>query len=105
MGQLHHLLGVSIAYCDDGLFLNQRQYTLDILERSGMTACKPYSTLVDLHSKLSVDGPPVADSTLYRSLAGPLQYQTLTRPDIAYAVQWICLYMHDPREPHFAALM
>lgn len=25
-------------------------------------------------------------------------------PDIAYAVQQVCLHMHDPREPHLAAL-
>ncbi|KAL4564754.1 hypothetical protein LXL04_028825 [Taraxacum kok-saghyz] len=42
--------------------------------------------------------------TLYRSLAGALQYLTFTRPDIAYAVQQFCLYMHDPHEPHFLAL-
>lgn len=41
---------------------------------------------------------------MYRSLAGALQYMTLTRPDISYAVQQICLFMHDPREPHFNAL-
>ena len=57
-----------------------------------------------LHSKLSADGAPVADATQYRSLAGALQYLTFTRPDIAFAVQQICLYMHDPREPHLAAL-
>nr|GEV86104.1 hypothetical protein [Tanacetum cinerariifolium] len=33
-----------------------------------------------------------------------LQYLTFTRPDLSYAVQQICLYMHDLREPHFAAL-
>ena len=69
-----------------------------------MSACKPCSTPVDLHSKLSADGPPVADSTHYHSLAGALQYLTFTHPDIAYAIQQICLYMHDPREPHLAAL-
>ncbi|GJR16214.1 ribonuclease H-like domain-containing protein [Tanacetum coccineum] len=37
-------------------------------------------------------------------LAGSLQYLTFTRPDITYAVQQVCLYMHDPREPHFSAL-
>ncbi|GKC52475.1 ribonuclease H-like domain-containing protein, partial [Tanacetum coccineum] len=41
---------------------------------------------------------------LYRSLAGALQYLTFTRPDISYVVQQVCLYMHDPREPHFSAL-
>ncbi|GKB14831.1 ribonuclease H-like domain-containing protein [Tanacetum coccineum] len=33
-----------------------------------------------------------------------LQYLTFTRPDLSYAVQQVCLYMHDTREPHFAAL-
>ncbi|GJY11793.1 reverse transcriptase domain-containing protein [Tanacetum coccineum] len=33
-----------------------------------------------------------------------LQYLTFTRPDISYAVQQICLYMHDPRYLHFHAL-
>ncbi|GJV02740.1 ribonuclease H-like domain-containing protein [Tanacetum coccineum] len=32
-------------------------------------------------------GAPISDSTLYRSLAGALQYLTFTRPDISYAVQ------------------
>ncbi|GKB51839.1 ribonuclease H-like domain-containing protein [Tanacetum coccineum] len=49
-------------------------------------------------------GTSVVDPTLYRSLVGSLQYLTFTRPDITYAVQQVCLYMHDPREPHFFAL-
>jgi hypothetical protein len=40
----------------------------------------------------------------FRSLARALQYLTFTRPDIAYAVKQICLHMHDPGEPHLAAL-
>jgi hypothetical protein len=104
MGQLHHFLGISVTHSADGLFLSQRQYSQDILERAGMSACKPCSTPVDLHSKLSADGPHVADATQYRSLAGALQYLTFTRLDIAFAVQQICLYMHGPREPHLATL-
>nr|GFB96790.1 ribonuclease H-like domain-containing protein [Tanacetum cinerariifolium] len=38
-------------------------------------------------SKLSADGDLVSDRTLYRNLAGALQYLTFTRPDISYAVQ------------------
>ncbi|GKA58206.1 ribonuclease H-like domain-containing protein [Tanacetum coccineum] len=55
-------------------------------------------------SKLGPEGVLVQDLTLYRSLAGGLQYLTFTRPDMSYAVQQICLYMHNPRESHFAAL-
>ncbi|GJV27335.1 ribonuclease H-like domain-containing protein [Tanacetum coccineum] len=61
-------------------------------------------TPVNTESKLGDDGDPVSDPTLYRSLAGSLQYLTFTRPDISFAVQQVCLYMHDHREPHFSAL-
>nr|ABA98073.1 retrotransposon protein, putative, unclassified [Oryza sativa Japonica Group] len=46
----------------------------------------------------------VSNPTDFRSLAGALQYLTFTRPDISYAVQQVCLHMHDPRKPHLAAL-
>jgi hypothetical protein len=78
-----------------GLFLHQRQYAIDILERAGMSDCKPCSTPVDTQAKLSEDdGPPIADATSYRSLTSALQYLTFSSPDIAYAVQHVCLHMH-----------
>ena len=49
-------------------------------------------------------GVPVADASKLQSLAGALQYLTFTHPNITYAAQQICLHMHDPREPHLAAL-
>jgi hypothetical protein len=105
LGVVHHFLGLTIEPHPAGLLLHQRQYTLDILERAGMTDCNPCSTSVDTQGKLSeVEGNPVTDPTAYRSLAGALQYLTFTRPDITYAVQQICLHMHDPREPHLTAL-
>jgi hypothetical protein len=105
LGDLHHFLGISVTRSADGLFLSQRQYTVDLLQRAGMAECHSTATPVDTHAKLSAtDGAPVADATQYRSLAGALQYLTLTRPDLAYAVQQVCLFMHDPREPHLAML-
>jgi hypothetical protein len=41
---------------------------LDVLERAGMTDCKPCSTPVDTHAKLSATaGDLVSDATHYRS--------------------------------------
>jgi hypothetical protein len=58
---------------------------------------------VDTRAKLSSsDGQPVADPSEYKSLVGALQYITMTRPDLAYAVQQACLHMHNPREAHLA---
>jgi hypothetical protein len=52
LGPLHHFLDVSIEQRSDGLFLHQRQYAHDILERAGMSDCKPCSTLVDTQAKV-----------------------------------------------------
>jgi len=105
LGALHHFLGVAVEPHPAGLLLHQRQYTLDILERARMTDCKPCSTPVDTQGKLSeTEGTPVTDPTTYRSLVGALQYLTFTQSNITYAVQQICLHMHDPREPHLTAL-
>jgi len=105
MGLLHYFLGIFVHRDNNGMMLQQRNYAADILHRANISNCNPCATPVDTAAKLNADvGNRVADPTLYRSLAGALQYLTITRPDIAYAVQQICLFMHDPREPHFNAL-
>ena len=81
------------------------QYAVVLLQWAGMSECHPTTTPMDARNKLSATtGAPVADPSKYWSLASALQYLTLTRPNLAYAVQQVCLHMHDPREPHLAAL-
>ena len=70
-----------------------------------MAECRSTLTPVDTRAKLSAtDGAPVADPSQYCNLAGTLLYLTLTRPDLAYTVQQVCLFMHDPREPHLVLI-
>ncbi|GKA07431.1 ribonuclease H-like domain-containing protein [Tanacetum coccineum] len=104
LGSLNYFLGIFAQRTKSGLFLSQSKFAKEILERAHMQHCNPYKTPVDTESKLGSDGDSVSDPTLYRSLVGALQYLTFTRPDISYVVQHICLYMHDPRDPHFNAL-
>ncbi|GJU65219.1 ribonuclease H-like domain-containing protein [Tanacetum coccineum] len=104
LGSLNYFLGVSAQRTASGMFLSQSKFAVEILERANMQKCNPCKTPVDTESKLGPDGEPVSDPTLYRSLAGALQYLTFTRPDLSYVVQQVCLYMHDPRDPHFTAL-
>jgi hypothetical protein len=88
LGHLHHFSGIKVTRTTSGLFFDQSQYTKDIIARASMSSCKPCATPVDSSAKLSAsDGPFFHDPTLYRSLAGALQYLTFTRPDISYAVQ------------------
>ncbi|KAJ0836851.1 putative RNA-directed DNA polymerase [Helianthus annuus] len=105
LGQLHHFLGIAVHKQKTGIFLSQATYAADILSRAVMSSCNPVSTPVEVGSKLSAThGAPFSDGALYRSLAGALQYLTVTRPDISYAVQQVCLFMHAPRDPHFQLL-
>ncbi|GJV34908.1 ribonuclease H-like domain-containing protein, partial [Tanacetum coccineum] len=104
LGSLNYFLGICAQRSTSDMFLSQAKFAEEILERAHMQNCNPCKTLVDTESKLGSYGDPVSDPTLYRSLAGALQYLTFTRPDLSYAVQQVCLYMHDPRDPHFTAL-
>nr|XP_020149609.1 uncharacterized mitochondrial protein AtMg00810-like [Aegilops tauschii subsp. strangulata] len=103
LGPLHYFMGIAVTRDARGFFLSQRGYAEELLERANMVECKPVSTPVDTHSKLSAtDGSPVTDASEYHSLVGALQYLMMTRPDIAYVVQQCCLVMHDPRAAHLA---
>ncbi|XP_021980845.1 uncharacterized mitochondrial protein AtMg00810-like [Helianthus annuus] len=105
LGPLSHFLGVQVTRTGNSMFLSQQQYTNDIIERAGMTSCNPVATPVDCNPKLSATSSPEFDNpTQYCSLAGALQYLTFTRPDISYADQQVCMYMHSPRLDHWNAL-
>ncbi|XP_060190898.1 uncharacterized mitochondrial protein AtMg00810-like [Lycium barbarum] len=87
------------------MFVSQRKYAEEIIDRAGLSSCKPSLTPVDTKLKVSAtSGAPYEDPTHYRSLAGALQYLTFTRPDISYDAQQVCLHMPDPRDDHMHAL-
>ncbi|GKF32226.1 ribonuclease H-like domain-containing protein, partial [Tanacetum coccineum] len=52
------------------MFLSQRKYATEILERAGIVCCNSSRTPVDTESKLGDDGDP----TLYQSLADLVAY-------------------------------
>jgi hypothetical protein len=76
----------------------------NILQHASMANCRPASIPVDSTGKLLSNGTVIDDAASYRSLAGALQYHTITHPDLAFAVQQTCLHKHDPRAPHMVML-
>nr|XP_020160171.1 uncharacterized mitochondrial protein AtMg00810-like [Aegilops tauschii subsp. strangulata] len=105
LGPLHYFLGVEVVRRPDGFFVHQRKYAHELLDRAGMLNFKPAATPVDTKAKLSaMDGSPASDAAFYRSIVGALQYLTLTRPEIQYAMQQVFLHMHAPRDVHWAAV-
>ncbi|GKE20971.1 ribonuclease H-like domain-containing protein, partial [Tanacetum coccineum] len=64
LGALNYFLGISATRHSTGLFLSQKKYALQLLERAHMVHCNPSRTPVDTESKLGQEGVPVQDSTL-----------------------------------------
>ena len=70
-----------------------------------MEGAKAQKTPICHQARLSkFSGSPFRDPTLYRSIVGALQYMTLTRPDIAFAVNKISQFMHNPTDDHWATV-
>ncbi|KAG8489058.1 hypothetical protein CXB51_017051 [Gossypium anomalum] len=106
LGDLQYFLGLKVTRSSSGtLHLCQRKYIRELLARSSMSTAKSVHTPMVSSSMLSKgEGDYLADPTEYRSLAGALQYIVLTRPDIAYAVNRVCQFMHAPTNLHLVAL-
>ena len=107
LGDLHFFLGIEVQRTPGALVLSQGRYAMDVLARAGMKNCKPVDTPLSITTKLGLEeGEKLSsdDATKYRSLVGALQYLTLTRPDIGFAVNKVCQFLHAPSTAHFSVV-
>lgn len=101
-GQLNYFFGIEATRTAHGLHLMQRKYILDLFFRTKMTDAKTVATPLPSSSKLSLhSGAPLADPKEYRMVIWSLQYLSLTRPGISYAVNRLSQFMHKPTEDHW----
>ena len=101
LGLLHYFLGLQIMQTDDGIFISQEKYVVDLLKRYNMHHCKSFSTPMNTNEKLSLsDGTTKANEKLFRSLVGGLMYLTHTRLDIMFPVSLVSRFMHSPTVHH-----
>ena len=102
LGKLSYFLGIEVAYHDGSMTLSQSKYVSDLLHRTTMFDTKPAHTPGAVGQNLSkFDGNPLTDVTQYQSVVGALQYLTMTRPDIAFAVNKACQFMQHPTSAHW----
>ncbi|XP_043700120.1 uncharacterized mitochondrial protein AtMg00810-like [Telopea speciosissima] len=66
-----------------------------------MANCKPL--LTPMSTSTSDSGVAAfSDPTQYRSIVGALQYDILTCPDVAFAINCACQFLHAPTEDHWS---
>ncbi|XP_019198198.1 PREDICTED: uncharacterized protein LOC109192028 [Ipomoea nil] len=106
LGTSSFFLGIETVPLDGGFILSQRKYMVDILKRAGMEVCKPLVTPVTAACSGESSDDPFDNPTQYRRLAGALQYLTVTRLDLSYAVNCLYQHMHSPTvaHPHWVLL-
>ncbi|XP_019087375.1 PREDICTED: uncharacterized protein LOC109127260 [Camelina sativa] len=103
LGPPKYFLGIEFETHPNGMFLHQTAYASDILHQAAMSNCNSMPTplpqqLTQLNLEL------FAEPTYFRSLAGKIQYLTITRPDIQFAVNFVCQCMHAPTVLDFGLL-
>ncbi|XP_057760915.1 uncharacterized mitochondrial protein AtMg00810-like [Arachis stenosperma] len=101
---LTYFLGLEVISTDDGIYLSQAKYALDLLARAGITDSRTESTPLEPNVRFTpMDGTVLDNPTLYRQLAGGLVYLTITRLDIAYPIHVLSQFLSAPRTTHYAA--
>jgi hypothetical protein len=96
---LHYFLGIQVIKQNDGIILSPEKYAAEILHRAGMHSCKGVKTLLATSKKLSAGvGVPFIEeeASKYCRLVRGLQYLTLTRLDVSFAVNKVYRFLHAP---------
>ncbi|KAB5531523.1 hypothetical protein DKX38_018193 [Salix brachista] len=105
LGNLHYFLGIEALWCSNGVYLTQRKYIADLLQKTKMDHAKPCSSPMASTCRLtSTDGEPFEDVHLFRSVVGSLQYLAFTRPDLAFSVHKVSKFMHKPLDSQSLAV-
>lgn len=101
LGHLNYFLGLEVTYSKDGLFLNQSKNAQEILSRAQMIDAKPCFTSLSSNISFVRDGEPFSDTTKNRAIVGALQYLTITRRGISYAVNQVSQFLSAPTCDHY----
>ena len=106
LGSLKYFLGIEVNKSKKGIYLSQRKYVLDMLSEAGMLGCRSNDSPMDVNLKLLPDqGELLEDVGRYRRLVGKLNYLTVTRPDISFAVSVVSQFLSAPMTTHLEAIL
>jgi hypothetical protein len=113
-GELNWFLGMNITIDKEKkeIRVNQKRYINSLLEKYGMTECKPVATPAIENTKLTKEDCPREGSVEqtemkgvdYRGIVGSLNYLAQsTRPDIAFAAHRLSCFVTNPSKTHYIA--
>jgi hypothetical protein len=104
LGKMKYFLGVEVLQNPEGIYISQRKYAKDVLERFRMEKSNSVKNPIVPGVRLMKDeeGSKV-NATMYKQLVGSLMYLIATRLDLMYVVSLISRFMASPTELHLQA--
>ncbi|KAM2899811.1 hypothetical protein FF1_006000 [Malus domestica] len=85
LGKISYFLGIEVLQRTDGIFISQRKYAQEVLERFNMDQCNPvHNPMVPGFKLVKDEGGVRVDSTLYKQMVGSLMYLMATRSDMMF---------------------
>ncbi|KAL0427907.1 UNVERIFIED_CONTAM: Retrovirus-related Pol polyprotein from transposon TNT 1-94 [Sesamum latifolium] len=114
LGDAKKILGMSIERNrkSSTIFLNQKSYVKNVVEKFSMSNAKPTSVPLAAHFQLCKNQSPNSETEKermknipYSNAIGSVMYLMVsTRPDIAYTVSCLSRFMSNAGMPHWEAL-
>ncbi|GJZ04784.1 putative ribonuclease H-like domain-containing protein, partial [Tanacetum coccineum] len=99
------ILLVQVKQEDNGIFISQDKYVVDILKKFDFVTVKTSSTPIETNKALLKDEEDEdVDVHLYRSMIGSLMYLTTSRPDIMFDVCACARFQVTPKVSHLHAV-
>ncbi|CAJ2636366.1 unnamed protein product [Trifolium pratense] len=96
LGPLSYFLGVSVTRHSEGIFLSQKKYVEEIIERFGMSSCKPPTTPIDEYRGVA---NVVAESCWLHNLLLKLCCH-VTKAILVYCANISAVYLSDNPVQH-----
>ncbi|GJW58253.1 putative ribonuclease H-like domain-containing protein, partial [Tanacetum coccineum] len=105
MGEHNFFLGLQVQQKEDGIFISQDKYVVDILTKFDFVTMKTAITPMEPNKALVKDKEAEdVDVHIYRSMIGSLMYLTASRPDITFAVCACARFQVTPKISHLHAV-
>lgn len=105
LGEMRYFLGVEIIQDETGIYMCQRKYAREILERFKMEECNAVRNPIVPGTKLvKEDSSEKVDASLYKQMVGCLMYLAATRPDLVFVLSLISRFMDLPSQIHMGAV-
>lgn len=111
LGDLCYCIGIHIERDRKNgiIYLDQRKYIMEVLQKYGMSDCKTVKTPMDVNTKFyekeNSEEIKILTDIPYQEIIGCLLYVSqVTRPDISFVINMLSKYNSKPEMQHWLAL-